>query len=105
MHSLAVNGNWGSWGSWSACSVTCSVGVRKRTRKCDNPKPQYNGRKCNAADGVATQSCDTFKNCRGGWPVLFQTLRVESNMPLPRFIRTFKNYAGNFDCWLWTCGQ
>lgn len=59
-----INGNWGSWGSWSACSVTCSVGVRKRTRKCDNPKPQYNGRKCNAADGVATQSCDTFKNCR-----------------------------------------
>ena len=41
-----VDGNWGEWGSWTTCSKTCSGGLRKRTRTCSNPLPQYGGLNC-----------------------------------------------------------
>ena len=44
---------------YGACSLTCGLGKRVRKRPCDNPKPQYGGRPCNAT-GTETD----FKYCR-----------------------------------------
>ena len=41
-----MDGGWGSWGLWSSCSVTCGVGVKNRTRLCNNPSPKYKGYEC-----------------------------------------------------------
>ncbi|CAH1239804.1 HMCN1 [Branchiostoma lanceolatum] len=46
----AVDGGWTPWATWSACSVTCSVGRRLRTRSCTNPTPRYGGRYCAGGD-------------------------------------------------------
>lgn len=53
-----IHGGWGAWGDYGACSLTCGLGKRVRKRPCDNPKPQYGGRVCNA-----TEETD-FKYCR-----------------------------------------
>ena len=64
-----LDGSWSEWSEWSACSKTClsqsdglgekpiqcrdlsynsssALGVRRRSRRCDSPRPQNNGRQC-----------------------------------------------------------
>ncbi|XP_059846301.1 A disintegrin and metalloproteinase with thrombospondin motifs 2-like isoform X1 [Hypanus sabinus] len=43
---LRHDGNWGSWSRFGSCSRTCGIGVRFRTRQCDNPLPSNGGREC-----------------------------------------------------------
>jgi len=51
MHSTApADGHWGRWSSWGACSTTCDVGTRVRTRKCDDPIPANSGKPCPGDD-------------------------------------------------------
>ena len=38
----------GGWTKWNECSVTCGVGIQKRT--CTNPKPENGGKNCSEID-------------------------------------------------------
>jgi len=54
----AVSGGWGEWTSFSRCSKTCGIGIRNRTRYCDNPKPTYGGKDC-VGEYFEQQLCNT----------------------------------------------
>ncbi|XP_064623091.1 blastula protease 10-like isoform X2 [Lineus longissimus] len=43
---MPVNGGWTTWGDWQKCSASCGYGIKKRTRKCSDPKPAYGGAGC-----------------------------------------------------------
>ena len=47
-----VDGGWGDWGPWSSCTK----GQRTKERKCDRPKPQFNGQDCIGAK-IIYESC------------------------------------------------
>ena len=57
---FTVDGGWGEWTSWSSCSLTCGNGDQIRTRKCNNPVPEYGGRDCdyNGSTNSTTKSCN-----------------------------------------------
>ncbi|XP_041356054.1 coadhesin-like [Gigantopelta aegis] len=59
-----VDGQWGTWGVAvpGACSVLCGGGTRPwtRTRACNNPAPQNNGRFCVGSSTLSgTEPCET----------------------------------------------
>ena len=43
---FTVNGKFNEWSPWSACSVTCGIGKKNRTRTCNAPEPQFGGKSC-----------------------------------------------------------
>ena len=55
---ISVDGGWGQWCAWSKCSKSCGGGIKKRSRKCDNPLPLYGGNDC-GYDFDAEASCNT----------------------------------------------
>ncbi|XP_068104787.1 properdin-like [Hyperolius riggenbachi] len=61
------NGGWAEWGAWSACSVTCGLGKRKRSRSCSKPAPICGGN-CPGNEQEVGQ-CDTKQVCptHGQW--------------------------------------
>ena len=62
-----MDGGWGPYGEWSSCPVTCNGGIQKRTRKCNQPKPQFGGEKC-TGDEEETKPCGMSK-CPGIIPL------------------------------------
>ncbi|XP_066942937.1 hemicentin-1-like isoform X1 [Macrobrachium rosenbergii] len=56
-HKCPVSGSWGSWGEWSPCSMTCGIGVRVRTRRCNAPYPRFGGAPCPGEDRE-TATCE-----------------------------------------------
>ena len=48
--SFLVHGNYSMWSNWGTCSVSCGPGVKKRTRTCTNPEPEYGGLTCRERD-------------------------------------------------------
>ncbi|XP_053397723.1 neurotrypsin-like [Mercenaria mercenaria] len=58
---VAVNGRWSPWSSWSSCSVTCGVGMKERTRRCNNPVPSSFGQAC-IGDSEDKEICN-LNNC------------------------------------------
>jgi len=61
-----VNGAWGSWSSYGKCSKQCGGGTKTRTRKCNNPSPQNNGKICSGHDKWTT-SCNV-QTCTSACP-------------------------------------
>lgn len=41
-----IDGNWSNWGTFSSCTSKCGGGYRTSLRVCNNPAPQYGGKKC-----------------------------------------------------------
>ncbi|KAJ8259979.1 hypothetical protein GJAV_G00175660 [Gymnothorax javanicus] len=64
----SVDGAWGSWSSSSECSVTCGLGLRERTRACNNPSPRHGGQYC-PGHSSSNQICNTRIHCpvNGEW--------------------------------------
>ncbi|KAK3602544.1 hypothetical protein CHS0354_003796 [Potamilus streckersoni] len=52
-----VDGQWGSWSNWTECSVTCDLGIRTRTRLCNNPSPDNGGLNC-VGEELDTSVCN-----------------------------------------------
>ena len=64
--SSVVNGKYSSWSPWSACSSTCGLGQKKRSRTCNNPSPAFGGLDCSRY-GAYEQAMDCFvADCPGG---------------------------------------
>lgn len=59
----SINGGWSNWSAWSSCSKTCGTGVKKTTRSCNNPIPQYGGRLC--VGNSFKESVCTTNRCQG----------------------------------------
>ena len=51
-----VDGNFSEWSSYSDCSASCGSGTSYRTRKCNNPEPQYGGKPC-YGDSLESKNC------------------------------------------------
>lgn len=49
---------WSEWSDWKPCSVTCGSGTKKRSRACNNPPPDLEGRPCLGAY-EETSICNT----------------------------------------------
>ena len=59
-----VHGNYSSWSEFSSCSVTCGSGTKTRTRKCNNPFPDYGGRNCSSSGPSSeTVECNGTVHC------------------------------------------
>ncbi|XP_055499104.1 A disintegrin and metalloproteinase with thrombospondin motifs 2-like [Leucoraja erinacea] len=78
---LRHDGNWGSWSKFGSCSRTCGVGVRFRTRQCDDPLPSNGGRECSGSS-YDYQLCNT-EDC----PEHFEDFRE----------RQCRQWNGNFE--------
>ena len=62
---VIVNGGYTLWTAWSACSQTCGDGFYTKTRRCENPTPQFNGKTClqqNLGPAAQFEACRDY-NC------------------------------------------
>ena len=41
-----MDGGFSEWTDFSTCTATCGGGIQKRTRECNNPKPENGGKDC-----------------------------------------------------------
>ena len=66
---LTVDGQWNAWTHWSDCQASCggevslTKGASFRTRVCNNPKPQYEGLRCQG-NAIELVSCVPGGKCR-----------------------------------------
>ncbi|KAH9498406.1 A disintegrin and metalloproteinase with thrombospondin motifs 3 [Bulinus truncatus] len=61
-----VNGNWSSWTQWTFCSTDCGVGLKHRTRTCNNPEPEFGGTPCEGEtsewDTCLNTKCENYED-------------------------------------------
>ncbi|CAH1798001.1 unnamed protein product [Owenia fusiformis] len=41
-----INGKWSEWTGWGKCNAACNMGIKVRTRMCNQPAPTANGNWC-----------------------------------------------------------
>lgn len=63
---VLVDGGFSEWDDWTECSVSCGGGGQTRTRRCDNPAPQFGGLDC-VGDMTECQACN-IKPCGSQCP-------------------------------------
>ncbi|KAL4226487.1 hypothetical protein ACF0H5_014470 [Mactra antiquata] len=51
-----VDGNWGNWMTWTSCTASCSGGIKRRERFCNNPPPMHGGKNCVGSE-LDEQTC------------------------------------------------
>ena len=56
---ISADGGFSNWGVFTPCSATCGGGMQSRSRVCNNPPPQYNGKDC-VGPVNETRACNTF---------------------------------------------
>ncbi|XP_060559602.1 LOW QUALITY PROTEIN: A disintegrin and metalloproteinase with thrombospondin motifs 3-like [Ruditapes philippinarum] len=63
-----IDGGWSQWTQWSTCSENCGVGFKRRSRSCDSPAPEYEGKDCEGesenSDTCFTQVCTEYVDKR-----------------------------------------
>ncbi|KAH3718863.1 hypothetical protein DPMN_061688 [Dreissena polymorpha] len=63
---LSVVGTWSTWGEWSACSTSCGVGTRLRTRNCSS-ETMSRDVTLNCTRGNTTEKESCVSTCKGWW--------------------------------------
>ena len=66
---IKVNGEWSPWTSFSECSASCVGGIKTRSRQCNSPAPDPDGRPCDANGANETVVCNT-EDCPSKFCVL-----------------------------------
>ena len=55
-----VDGNYSNWSEFGECDKSCSGGLKKRKRKCNNPTPVGDGNNCSVlGPSVDWRSCNS----------------------------------------------
>ncbi|XP_061197855.1 SCO-spondin-like isoform X2 [Saccostrea echinata] len=93
-----IDGRYNDWSSWSECSLTCGGGLKARSRRCNNPSPQYGGKQCSGSDNESSscnqQPCpingkfsewSTWSTCSRTCGGGTKTKSRECNNPIPAF--------------------
>jgi hypothetical protein len=57
---IPINGGWSNLSDWGNCTATCGGGIRKKTKTCTNPKPEFGGSDC-VGDDFISEECNTQK--------------------------------------------
>ena len=68
---FAVHGGLSNWTAWSKCNNSCGLGIQKRERACDNPKPMGGGKDCSALGNLTETSSCVGMECPGKICTLF----------------------------------
>ncbi|XP_052231834.1 SCO-spondin-like [Dreissena polymorpha] len=92
-----LDAQWGLWATWSLCTSNCN---QTRTRACDNPAPQADGRDC-LGYAIQTQSC-YMDQCRvdgqwGSWTA-WSSCSSQCNQTRSRACDTPAPINGGIDC-------
>lgn len=74
-----VDGNWSNW-TVGECLPKCGKGLQLKTRKCDNPTPQHNGKECLQRNNMTELNETVAVDCYSGKCILQIT---ETSMTLP----------------------
>jgi hypothetical protein len=65
-----INGKWSEWTKDGVCTKDCKLDstAQKWVRKCDNPKPENDGKECTKDEkenmGEKTEQCNDFIECK-----------------------------------------
>ncbi|KAI8512763.1 Thrombospondin type 1 repeat-containing protein [Branchiostoma belcheri] len=62
-----IHGGYGQWSEWTECYPSCGRGLRNRTRKCDNPRPQFGGDRCRGLATIRAMCDGPPCPINGGW--------------------------------------
>ena len=52
-----VDGGFSDWDEWGPCTAQCGGGDQTRSRRCDNPVPEFGGLDCDG-DYTECQRCN-----------------------------------------------